>query len=169
MKINKLMAVMSSALLLSVTCSCEKQGIALYEGYYSYKTSGSVEVEKTLIESSEKSEDTLALLAENGQMNILKNGDDKLIITMNAIGGDVVVFDAEVIDNNLIVSEFSRLVKIEDGSRTVSFNCNVSGSGKKYDNVIILDLNYSGSASTTLYNYTIKSSAVKCVAKVNEQ
>ncbi|MGN1225728.1 MAG: hypothetical protein ACI4TL_00660 [Candidatus Cryptobacteroides sp.] len=169
MKINKLMAVVGGALLLPFITSCEKQGVALYEGYYSYKTSGSVEVERTLIESSEKSEETLSVVSENGQMNILKNGDNKLIITMNAIGGDVVVLDAEVVDKELVISEFSRMVKIEDGSRTVSLNCKVSGSGKKYDNVIILDLNYSGSGSSTIYSYNIKSSSVKCVAKVNEQ
>ena len=169
MKINRLMAVVGGALLLPFITSCEKQGVALYEGYYSYKTSGSVEVERTLIESSEKSEETLSIVSENGQMNILKNGDNKLIITMNAIGGDVVVLDAEVVDKELVISEFSRMVKIEDGSRTVSLNCKVSGSGKKYDNVIILDLNYSGSGSSTIYNYKVKSSSVKCVAKVNEQ
>lgn len=155
--------------MLPFITSCEKQGVALYEGYYSYKTSGSVEVERTLIESSEKSEETLSIVSENGQMNILKNGDNKLIITMNAIGGDVVVLDAEVVDKELVISEFSRMVKIEDGSRTVSLNCKVSGSGKKYDNVIILDLNYSGSGTSTIYNYKVKSSSVKCVAKVNEQ
>lgn len=169
MKINKLMTVVGGALLLSFITSCEKQGVALYEGYYSYKTSGSVEVERTLIESSEKSEETLSIVSENGQMNILKNGDDKLIITMNAIGGDVVVLDAEVVDKELVISEFSRMVKIEDGSRSVSLNCKVSGSGKKYNDVLILDLNYSGSGSSTLYSYNIKSSSVKCVAKVNEQ
>lgn len=155
--------------MLPFITSCEKQGVALYEGYYSYKTSGSVEVERTLIESSEKSEETLSIVSENGQMNILKNGDDKLIITMNAIGGDVVVLDAEVVDKELVINEFSRMVKIEDGSRTVSLNCKVSGSGKKYDNVIILDLNYSGSGTSTIYSYKVKSSSVKCVAKVNEQ
>lgn len=160
---------MGCALLLSVFTSCQKQGVALYEGYYSYKTSGSVEVERTMIEGSEKSEETLSIVSENGQMNILKNGDNKLIITMNAIGGDVVVLDAEVVDNELVISEFSRMVKIEDGSRTVSLNCKVSGSGKKYDDVLILDLNYSGSGSSTLYSYSVKSSSVKCVAKVNEQ
>ena len=159
--------------------SCEKEGVDLYEGFYSYKLSGTVTVDKLLIENIdlpetepaepvEPVEATLPLISESGQMNVLKKGADSLIITMNAIGGDVLVIDACVKGNDLEISEFSRIVKVEDGSRTVSLNCTGSGSGKKYDDVIIMDLSYLGDGSSTLYDYTIKSSSVKCVAKVNK-
>lgn len=159
--------------------SCEKAGVDLYEGFYSYKLSGTVTVDKLLIENidlpetepaepAEPVEATLTLISESGQMNVLKKGADSLIITMNAIGGDVLVIDACVKGNDLEISEFSRIVKVEDGSRTVSLNCTGSGSGKKYDDVIIMDLSYLGDGSSTLYDYTIKSSSVKCVAKVNK-
>lgn len=168
MKLNLFSTVSAFVLLLSALTSCEKKGVALYEGTYSYKTSGSVEVEKTLIESSEKSVENLNLISESGQMNILKSGDKDMIITMNAIGGDVLVIEATTSGEELQIKEFKRNVKIEDGSRTVSLNCTVSGSGKKYEDIIILDLNYGGSGSSALYDYKIKSSSVKCVAKVNE-
>ena len=163
------------ALALIVLGSCEKEGVDLYEGYYSYKLSGSVTVEKTLIEAAEipdteapePVEAKLALISENGQMNVLKKGADSLIITMNAIGGDVLVLDACVKDNDLEISEFSRIVKVEDGSRSISLNCTASGSGKKYDEIIILESSYLGEGSSTLYDYSIKSSSVKCVAKLN--
>ena len=163
------------ALALIVLGSCEKEGVDLYEGYYSYKLSGSVTVEKTLIEAAEipdteapePVEAKLALISENGQMNVLKKGADSLIITMNAIGGDVLVLDACVKDNDLEISEFSRIVKVEDGSRAISLNCTASGSGKKYDEIIILEFSYLGEGSSTLYDYSIKSSSVKCVAKLN--
>ena len=163
------------ALALIVLGSCEKEGVDLYEGYYSYKLSGSVTVEKTLIEAAEipdtetpePVEAKLALISENGQMNVLKKGADSLIITMNAIGGDVLVLDACVKDNDLKISEFSRIVKVEDGSRSISLNCTASGSGKKYDEIIILEFSYLGEGSSTLYDYSIKSSSVKCVAKLN--
>ena len=159
--------------------SCEKEGVDLYEGFYSYTLSGTVTVDKLLIENIdlpetepaepvEPVEATLPLISESGQMNVLKKGADSLIITMNAIGGDVLVIDACVKGNDLEISEFSRIVKVEDGSRTVSLNCTGSGSGKKYDDVIIMDLSYLGDGSSTLYDYTIKSSSVKCVAKVNK-
>ena len=159
--------------------SCEKAGVDLYEGFYSYKLSGTVTVDKLLIENIdlpetepaepvEPVEATLPLISESGQMNVLKKGADSLIITMNAIGGDVLVIDACVKGNDLEISEFLRIVKVEDGSRTVSLNCTGSGSGKKYDDVIIMDLSYLGDGSSTLYDYTIKSSSVKCVAKVNK-
>ena len=159
--------------------SCEKAGVDLYEGFYSYKLSGTVTVDKLLIENidlpetepaepAEPVEATLPLISESGQMNVLEKGADSLIITMNAIGGDVLVIDACVKGNDLEISEFSRIVKVEDGSRTVSLNCTGSGSGKKYDDVIIMDLSYLGDGSSTLYDYTIKSSSVKCVAKVNK-
>ena len=164
---------------LIALASCEKEGVEMYEGFYSYKLSGTVTVDKLLNESvdipdteptepAEPVEATLPLISESGQMNVLKKGADSLIITMNAIGGDVLVIDACVKGNDLEISEFSRVVKVEDGSRTVSLNCTVSGSGKKYDDVIIMDLGYLGQGSSTLYDYSIKSSSVKCVAKVNK-
>ena len=167
--------------LIAIT-SCEKEGVDLYEGFYSYKLSGTLTLDKQLIETaelpdggtsepsepSEPQEVTLHLISESGQMNVLKTSADSLIITMNAIGGDVLVIDALVNGNDLEICEFSRMAKVEDGSRSVSLNCTASGSGKKYDDVIILDFIYSGSGSSTLYDYTVKSSSVKCVAKVNE-
>lgn len=163
------------ALALTVLGSCQKEGVDLYEGYYSYKLSGSVTVEKTLVETAELPdteapepvEANVSLITENGQMNVLKKGADSLIITMNAIGGDVLVLDACVKDNDLEISEFSRIVKVEDGSRSVSLNCTASGSGKKYDDIIIMEFSYQGEGSSTLYDYSIKSSSVKCVAKLN--
>ena len=80
---------------------------------------------------------------------------------------DVLVLDACVKDNDLEISEFSRIVKVEDGSRSISLNCTASGSGKKYDEIIILEFSYLGEGSSTLYDYSIKSSSVKCVAKLN--
>ena len=167
--------------LIAIT-SCEKEGVDLYEGFYSYKLSGTLTLDKQLIETaelpdggtsepsepSEPQEVTLPLISESGQMNVLKTSADSLIITMNAIGGDVLVIDALVNGNDLEICEFSRIVRVEDGSRSVSLNCTASGSGKKYDDVLILDFSYSGSGSSTLYDYTVKSSSVKCVAKVNE-
>ena len=174
----KTVALGLSFALIALT-SCEKEGVEMYEGFYSYKLSGTVTVDKLLNESvdipdteptepAEPVEATLPLISESGQMNVLKKGADSLIITMNAIGGDVLVIDACVKGNDLEISEFSRVVKVEDGSRTVSLNCTVSGSGKKYDDVIIMDLGYLGQGSSTLYDYSIKSSSVKCVAKVNK-
>ena len=166
-------------LALIAFTSCEKEGVDLYEGFYSYKLSGTLTLDKQLIETaelpdggtsepSEPQEVTLPLISESGQMNVLKTSADSLIITMNAIGGDVLVIDALVNGNDLEICEFSRIVRVEDGSRSVSLNCTASGSGKKYDDVLILDFSYSGSGSSTLYDYTVKSSSVKCVAKVNK-
>ena len=179
MKKFGLKVALGLSLALVMFSSCEKEGAELYEGFYSYKLSGSVTVDKVLIETvdipdtepsepAEPVEATLPLISESGQMNVLKKGADSLVITMNAIGGDVLVIDACVTGNDLEISEFSRIVKVEDGNRTVSLNCTVSGSGKKYDDVIIMDLGYLGQGSSTLYDYSIKSSSVKCVAKVNK-
>lgn len=176
----KKVALGLSFALIALT-SCEKEGVEMYEGFYSYKLSGTVTVDKEFVDTAEEPVDpeqpaepsepieaTLALIAESGQMNVLKTGADSLVITMNAIGGDVLVIDACVKDNNLEIKEFSKIVKCEDGNRTVSLNCTVSGSGKKYDDVIIMDFSYLGEGSSTFYNYSIKSSSVKCVAKVNK-
>lgn len=169
MSFKHLQAATSVMLLAAVLSSCsEKEGVALFEGNYSFKTSGTLEVEKK--QDSETSTLSLSLTPESGQMNIVKDSGDEAIITMNIIGGDALVLSAETSTDSkmLTLKPTSRQIKVTKGLSSVTFDCTVSGYAKKYDDMLIFTLTYAGQGSTSLYDYTITGSDVKCVAKVNK-
>ena len=169
MKIRNLSVVAALVIAAISLSSCEKMKINQFKGNYSFKTSGFVTMEKTaLTEGAQADKAKYAITAESGQMNIVTGVDNSLIITMNIIGGDVVVTDASYIDGELMLEPFTRMLTIADGSRNVSMEVTVTGSAAMHDDLIIFDLTYRGSGSTTLNNYAIVSSEIKCVAKTNE-
>lgn len=170
MRFSHVFFIAGTMLLMACVSSCsEKEGAALFEGNYSFKTSGSLNVEKTSSEStSDPSESTLYLAAESGQMNIVKDGKDNVIITMNIIGSDVLVFKGEVDKTTLNITQAKRAIDVHDGASSVTLNCNVSGQAKRYDDLLIFTLTYSGDGVSALYSYTITSSEVNCVAKLNK-
>lgn len=163
--------------------SCEKEGNMLFRGYYSFKTSGVIEVERTMTypQDGTVTVDTLqiSLAAESGQMNILSSDDKagKMFVTMNVIGGDAVVLDATTSGSDMTVGPSDRTISFLDGVDRVSLNVSVNGTARKYENVVIFDLDYSGEGSVGDPNdgnavrygdYAILDSSVKCVAKEND-
>ncbi len=165
MNIKHLVPIVGVIITLAVS-SCQKEGIDLYEGNYSFKTSGTISVEKK--SDSVNETENLSITSEAGQMNILKKDDDSAIITMNVIGGDVFVLEAVVENNTLRLVPSKRKVTFKEGVQTVSLDCSVSGIGEKLKDVVIFTLTITGSGSSALYNYTITDSDVKCVANLNK-
>lgn len=221
-----LAAAVFAALLLSLT-SCEKEGTRLYEGYYSFKTSGTLTIDREINASDDDSDaesdtddtttggdDTSAgttsllpssalddlldslgislpdlrdslgidsditlpttdgtfkssLSSESGQMNIVTTGENTMIVTLNIVGGDVLVFDATVDGKKITLNPINRILTIKDEGLTFTIDATVEGTGEKYDDVVIFSLKYTGDTSYLVYNYTITDSDVKCVAKVN--
>lgn len=219
-------AAVLAALLLSLT-SCEKEGTRLYEGYYSFKTSGTLTIDRevnasdddtdaddstgddtaggddtsagtTSVQPSSALDDLLdslgislpdlrdslgidpditlpttdgtfksSLSSESGQMNIVTTGENTMIVTLNIVGGDVLVFDATVDGKKITLSPISRILTIKDEGITFTVDATVEGMGEKYGDVVIFSLKYTGDTSYLIYNYTITDSDVKCVAKVN--
>lgn len=219
-------AAVFAALLLSLT-SCEKEGTRLYEGYYSFKTSGTLTIDRevnasdddtdaddstgddtaggddtsagtTSVQPSSALDDLLdslgislpdlrdslgidpditlpttdgtfksSLSSESGQMNIVTTGENTMIVTLNIVGGDVLVFDATVDGKKITLSPISRILTIKDEGITFTVDATVEGMGEKYGDVVIFSLKYTGDTSYLIYNYTITDSDVKCVAKVN--
>ena len=199
-------ALAAIASLLSLT-SCEKEGVKLFDGNYSFKTSGILTVERTAKVSETGGAETtsvqasdngnsewpgidfpdidlpdipgvdlpdgdrtfrLPLSSESGQMNVIKTGDNSVIVTMNIVGGDALVFSGKAEGKTLTLDPAVRFVHFRDGVNTVRLEVTVSGTAEKYDAVAIFKLEYAGKGETTLYDYEIKESDVKCVAKVNE-
>ena len=166
MKIKKLSiaaAIVSAIVLLG---SCSK--ISRFQGNYSFKTSGIVTMEREFINDGTKEEIRSSLSSESGQMNILSKGGDSLIVTMSIIGGDVVVMEGKLENDRIVLNPFKRIMTVSDGSRNVTMNMDITGAATRYDDVILFDFQYLGTGSTLSYNYFVKESEVKCVAKANE-
>lgn len=166
MKIKKLSiaaAIVSAIVLLG---SCSK--ISRFQGNYSFKTSGIVTMERESINDGTKEEIRSSLSSESGQMNILSKGGDSLIVTMSIIGGDVVVMEGKLENDRIVINPFKRMMTVSDGSRSVTMDMDITGAATRYDDVILFDFQFLGTGSTLSYNYSVKESEVKCVAKANE-
>lgn len=195
-------AALAVVVSLMSLISCEKEGVKLFDGNYSFKTSGILTVERTAkVSESDASAEIparisdsgntgwpdidlpdlpdvnfpdgnrtfkLPLTSESGQMNVIKTGDNSVIVTMNIIGGEALVFNGKAEGKVLTLDPAVRFVSFRDGANTVSLEITVSGTAEKHDDVAIFTLEYTGGGETTLYDYKILASEVKCVAKLNE-
>lgn len=173
-------AALAVVVSLMSLISCEKEGVRLFDGNYSFKTSGILTVERTAkVSESDASAGILdipdgnrtfrlALTSESGQMNVIKTGDNSVIVTMNVVGGDAFVFSGKAEGKVLTLDPAVRFVSFRDGANTVSLEITVSGTAEKHDDVAVFTLEYTGGGETTLYDYKILASEVKCVAKLNE-
>ena len=173
-------AALAVVVSLMSLISCEKEGVKLFDGNYSFKTSGILTVERTAkVSESDASAGILdipdgnrtfrlALTSESGQMNVIKTGDNSVIVTMNVVGGDAFVFSGKAEGKVLTLDPAVRFVSFRDGANTVSLEVTVSGTAEKHDDVAVFTLEYTGGGETTLYDYKILASEVKCVAKLNE-
>ena len=207
MNMKPFVAALAVAMSLMSLTSCEKEGVKLFDGNYSFKTSGILTVERIAKISETSGAETasgqasdngnsewpginlpdidlpdlpsvnlpdgdrtfrLPLTSESGQMNIIKTGDNSVIVTMNIVGGDALVFSGKAEDKTLTLDPAVRFVHFRDGASTVSLEVTVSGIAERHDDVAIFTLEYAGKGETTFYDYEIKRSDVKCVAKVNE-
>lgn len=180
MKMKPFVAALAVVVSLMSLISCEKEGVKLFDGNYSFKTSGILTVERTAkVSESDASAGILdipdgnrtfrlSLTSESGQMNVIKTGDNSVIVTMNVVGGDAFVFSGKAEGKVLTLDPAVRFVSFRDGANTVSLEITVSGTAEKHDDVAIFTLEYTGGGETTLYDYKILASEVKCVAKLNE-
>lgn len=163
------------AAMVLVAASCSKEGAKRFEGNWSYKTSGTVVL--TLAEADTLSTDiallkdtmTVSLPSEAGQMNIVKSGDDGgMMVTMNAIGGGVTVFDAVADGERLVLVPLTRRVKVKVADAlSVEADVEVSGYGERYDDVMVFRLVYEGVCAVGDRTYDLVSENVDCVAELN--
>lgn len=111
------------------------------------------------------------LVAESGQMHILGDYGKHLKLTMNITGGDPVVFDATAeSDGSIRLGETRRMVALRPDSDgdPVSFDLSVGGSGRRYENVLIFDLVYTGKYEYDGFDGYISDSRINCIATENE-
>ena len=110
------------------------------------------------------------IVTESGQMHILKKGGDSLVVTMNITGGDPVVIPARSSGNTVTLGKIRRFVPVYGSSDVIYYyhDLELTGSGTRYDNMIVFDLEYSGDYSDRGFDGTVSSSRVKCIATENE-
>lgn len=174
--------VLSAILIISaVLCSCRKEGTAIFEGNYSFKTSGVVYARQTAepADTLLPFELTVKLPTESGQMDITPVGDDAeaMIVSMNVIGGDLLLLHATVEGEELVIAPDKRTVSFsvpggaEDdfvSSTVVKADLELTGEGHRYDNIIIFGFRYEGSFAIGDTEYEIYDSDIDCRAKLNE-
>lgn len=164
--------------------SCTKDKSQTIAGTYTYKTSGTV----TLLPSQlvGLGDATLAmyraagvavdpvvvgLYPEQGQMNVLKDGDSEgnVKITFNDLLGNADVTSGRVDGSSITLeSGHVKAAQLTDGTDKIGAGIVAfSGSGKKYDDVLIIDFQYQGKFTVSGVDMTVVASDVHCVAKTN--
>lgn len=182
----------ASVMIVMTMLSCTKEGVRRFEGNYTFKTGGTIEVMKAPSSESEngsgaadeggdnpsdngtQEKTIISLIPENGQMNILtvdKNKGD-MIVTMNILGGSVLTFDAKADGKLLTLEPLARQIQIpvsSDGTEILKSytDITVGGYGEKFDDVVIFRLSYAGNYTYLNTEYVITDSSVDCVAKKN--
>ncbi len=158
-------------LALTALCSCSKEGTELFEGYYSYKLSGEITLTQIVDETDTVTVPevlTLSLTPEAGQMNILTRDKDggKMVITLNAMGGDATTFEASVEDGKLVIPASDKYFS----SELLKFKLSISGEGSKLSDMVLMDLTAAQTEISYLgRNYTLTDSKITCVATSNDR
>ena len=165
--------IMSLISILLSAVSCSKEGVKQFQGYYSYKTSGTV----TLTAIGDSSEGTtlgpntltLELESETGQMNIVTRSSKEgtMLITMNPIVSGVSTYEMTLKEGHLVSGEEARSLKFKDLIAVSQLSLNVSLDAEKVGDIVLILHNISGEVSYLGRTYTVSSSDVKTVAKEN--
>lgn len=164
--------------------SCTKDASEKMIGSYTYKTSGSVTLMAKALVGLDQT--TLAaykaagvnvdpvlvgLYPEQGQMHIVESGDNgKAIITFNDLLGNADVTDAEVDGSTVTIAGTPvKAAQLTDGNGRIGAGMVVyTGKGTKYDDMLIIDLQYQGEFTVNDVPMVVVASDVHCVAQSND-
>ena len=165
--------MMIAVLALLAFTSCQKSGMHLFRGDYSFKTSGSVTMDEVVPEgdSVEPISYTVSLPNEIGQLEIsdLGNEKDSLLVVINTMGGEVVVTHAFCYGNEIYLKDFTKNTLLFTGDSIVLKNeVHVQASGQMYeDNTLILNMIYDGEAEINERGFTIHGDNIRMAALRN--
>lgn len=161
--------VIAAAILLAAGCS--KENAARFKGDYTFKTSGTV---SAIPEGSpEGTEPTVFdLNAESGQMKLVKKGKSKneMAVTMNILAGDAVCFENVQAEGKLLTIQEPypvRNISVKNGNLPAKAEISISGTGEKFTDVVIFNLQYKGTITYRNEVYKITGSDVDCIAQEN--
>jgi len=167
-----LLAVVSAAL-----CSCHKSGVNLFAGDYSFKTSGEISITaQAVIDGSNitiPAEVNANLSNDIGQLNIsvADKKNDKVIVVINYLNGDVVTTTGTCNGKTIELDEFRRNtlpVSVNSLFSANSTYITICGTGQMYgDDMVIFDMKYHGTAKIGSVTYKITDKNIQMVAYRN--
>ena len=170
---QQITVIMKKTCLLFALCgliaftSCQKSGMHLFRGDYSFKTSGSVTMDE-IDPEGEPASYTVSLPNEIGQLEIsaLGNEKDSVVVVMNTMGGEVIVTHAFCDGNEIFLKDFTKNTLLFTGdSITLKNEVRVQASGQMYeDNTLILNMIYDGEAETSERAFTIHGDNIRMAA-----
>lgn len=182
MKKYLLFAAVATMALFS---SCTKEGPRVFTGNYSFKTSGTLTLQADT--SATAPTFTAKLVTEQGQLDIVGTSGDKVALTMNISGGSLVILDATAQADSLVIASQTRDISLtfpgEDQKKSdnplaslsdkatvqgATATVSVEGVAKRYSDIILFDLNYSGTITKDDITYNIVDSNIDSRAKLNK-
>lgn len=154
---------------------------------YAYKTGGQVKLMPTVLTDStvtavdacsalcgvSLSDLWLALKPESGSLSIVEAEGGELMLSFNALMGDACTLTAKAVDNTLTLNAGGRkTMQLTDGEQSLGGGMvDVTGSGRRTDDLLLIDLDYRGTFITditgTPIQMTILESKVQCSASRN--
>jgi len=167
---KKISLLFAMICLLAFT-SCQKRGMNLFRGDYSFKTSGSVTLEEIVPLGGTGDRFTVSLINEIGQLEISKLGDDKdsVLVVMNTMGGEVIVTHALCKENEIFLKDFTKnTLLFSDDAVTLKNEVRVHATGQMYeDNMLILNMIYDGEAETDERSFIVHGDNIRMAATRN--
>lgn len=168
---------------MTLFASCTKEGPRVFTGNYSFKTSGTLTLQADT--SATAPLFTAKLVTEQGQMDIVGTSDDEVAITMNISGGALVILDATAKADSLVLASQKRNISVifndtqsESDNPLISLGdkvpsgtsatATVEGVAKRYSDIILFDLKYSGTITKDDITYNIVDSNISSRAKLNK-
>lgn len=120
-------------------------------------------------------------------MDIVGTSGDKVALTMNISGGSLVILDATAQADSLVIASQTRDISLtfpgEDQKKSdnplaslsdkatvqgATATVSVEGVAKRYSDIILFDLNYSGTITKDDITYNIVDSNIDSRAKLNK-
>lgn len=169
MNMKKILSI--AALLLMMLSACTQLPTDPFTGSYTFKTSGTVTVEVTAdvpiqgVDPVNLGPNVYDLTPEIGRMDIKARGNETMLVTMNVLGGDVFVFEAELTPGGFRLLPTTRTLRV---GLLPELQVTVSGEAFILDGLLNVKLVYSGERMViSSLTYTITTSNVVCVATKN--
>ncbi|MBQ0025170.1 MAG: hypothetical protein KBT00_05555 [Bacteroidales bacterium] len=174
-----------SALLLS---GCSKDESKSLTGSYTYTVSGTLTLKATSLTGIDEQEIasikeklgidftvqpvTMGLCPEQGQMHIVNdgNGTNTVTVTFNELFGDSSVASGTTDGSSIsLTGKAPKSVKVTDGMIPVGSGLvTFSGTGRKDESTLILDLAYEGDIRIGAVHFDVISSEVHCTSQANK-
>ena len=164
----------TSLCILIALCSCTKSGLNTFCGDYSFKTSGSVTVQRLDLpmDSITPAAFTFSLPNEIGQLEIatLDRRNDSVIVIMNYLNGEVLVTHGHCENEELTLNTFQRnALNISiDSEMDFRTPIKVKGVGHYYDdNTLVFNMSYNGWVQLGPLFYKVDGDNIQMVAYRN--